>query len=299
MKVFRTLPCALLSLLVPLAGMRAANAAGDSSLAAALDFQATGDFAAAALDYRRAAAEEDSAETRAHLYLAAAEAYRRTGRYDRMAKMLDRVDEEVAEDDAAVEIPLAWLRMAHDEARGDWPSAQLRAESFLDRDGADASSGAGLPFLRHAAANALRAGDYPAARRHAAALPDAAALESIDRHAAGRNRSPRLGGLLGLVPGMGYAYSGEWGNMARSLLLNGLFGWAMVETASRDQWALFSAAAFFELTWYTGSIYGGIDAAHRANRDRLDAAAADVLGPDEPEIRPSPGIGLFRIDLAF
>ena len=34
----------------------------------------------------------------------------------------------------------------------------------------------------------------------------------------------------------------------------------------------------FEATWYSGSIYGGVDAAHRYNRERLDGALDDIGG---------------------
>ena len=71
---------------------------------------------------------------------------------------------------------------------------------------------------------------------------------------------PWVGGVLGLVPGLGYVYSGEFANGARSLILNGLFIWGMVETAEREQWAAFSVLTFFEFTWYSGSIYGGAEA---------------------------------------
>ena len=35
---------------------------------------------------------------------------------------------------------------------------------------------------------------------------------------------------------------------------------------------------FAEFTWYSGSIYGGIDAAHRHNQRRLDDAVAEIRG---------------------
>ena len=96
------------------------------------------------------------------------------------------------------------------------------------------------------------------------------------------------------MPGCGYFYSGEIANGVRSLLLNGLFIWGMVETAEDKEWAVFSAITFFEITWYTGSIYGGIDAAHRHNHDRLHRAidALDgraVMQPD-PALLPEIGI---------
>ena len=104
--------------------------------------------------------------------------------------------------------------------------------------------------------------------------------------------------MLGLVPGFGYIYSGEYANAARSIILNGLFIWGMVETAADDQWAVFSVLTFAELTWYSGSIYGGIDSAHRHNQRRLDAAVSDVRG--EKQLRPDLAqVPLFTLKFDF
>lgn len=100
-----------------------------------------------------------------------------------------------------------------------------------------------------------------------------AAVRSYRRR---NDKSPVLGGILGLVPGLGYAYSKEYGNALRSLILNGLFIFAMSDTAANDQWGAFTALSFFEITWYTGSIYGGIDAAHRYNRSRFHECLEDI-----------------------
>jgi hypothetical protein len=139
---------------------------------------------------------------------------------------------------------------------------------------------------RGEAAAHLRSGDAAGAR-HALLLYSPATAEAektVARYAATPNKIPWVGGVMGLIPGLGYAYSGEYANALRSLILNSLFIWAMVETAQEDQWALFSVATFFELTWYTGSIYGGIDAAHRHNQSRLDQAVQTIRG--ETQILP-------------
>ncbi|MBN1558006.1 MAG: membrane protein insertion efficiency factor YidD [Lentisphaerae bacterium] len=115
-------------------------------------------------------------------------------------------------------------------------------------------------------------------------------LSEIMETAPPARRSPRLGGILGLVPGLGYAYSGEYANALRSLLLNGIFIWGMVETAGEEQWGGFAVISFFELTWYSGSIYGGIDAAHRFNARQRGAQA----GPDGAGLAP-----LLALELAF
>jgi len=78
------------------------------------------------------------------------------------------------------------------------------------------------------------------------------------------------------VPGLGYVYSGEYANGARSLILNGVFLGLTIWAMDREQWAAAGVAGFFEVTWYTGSIYGGVDAAHRWNRRIFREAARDL-----------------------
>ena len=265
------------------------------SLALAEEFLASGDGSAAALEYRRLEADADPAEAelRGALLVAAADAYRADGAWERMGRVLDR-----AESDAAVrrsvDDELLYLRMRRSEGQREWASAAEWGETLAEsrRDPAECAR-----VSRLAAADWLLAGSPAEARR---ATGDPAALAAIDGWERGSDRSPAVGGLLGIVPGLGYAYSGEWGNAFRSIVLNGLFGWAMYECADHDEWGLFAVTTFFELTWYTGSIYGGIDAAHRYNRERLEDAARDVRGDaPAPALRRAPAIELFRVRLSF
>ena len=110
---------------------------------------------------------------------------------------------------------------------------------------------------------------------------DDEALAALAAYGAGRDRSPRTGGLLGIIPGLGYLYSGEYGNATCSLILNALFIYGMVDTAREVQWGGFGIITFFELTWYTGSIYGGFDAAHRCNQERLLTVADEIESNQE------------------
>lgn len=120
------------------------------------------------------------------------------------------------------------------------------------------------------------------------------ALQAIDTYQAGSDKNPRVGGLLGMIPGMGYAYAGEYGNALRSFILNSIFIYGMVDTAQKDQWGAFAAITFFEITWYSGSIYGGIDAAHRYNRNRREQLSRDVDGDAtfSPDWRAIPQVTL-------
>jgi len=103
-----------------------------------------------------------------------------------------------------------------------------------------------------------------------------------------------LGGVLGLIPGLGYMYAGEYANGLRSLILNGLFMGAMVYSGVEDQWGAFAVISFFELTWYSGSIYGGIDAAQRYNRARQERCLEAVQGPAAfvPDFKQLPVVSL-------
>ena len=258
--------------------------------AAALALQLDGEkqWSQAALEFRRLALGEEDGERAAGWYWMAARDYGRDGDRKRAWKYLDRAED--ADRERALELPLAWLRARQAEADKDWASAafyygslQRKAEGGRDgRDNGDERDRWLAVSARGASAAHLREKDFRAALDALDGLPDwgeaEASREAIRAYAARGDKRPWVGGVLGMVPGLGYAYSGEWGNMVRSMILNGLFIWAMTETAIDDEWALFGVCTFFELTWYTGSIYGGIDAAHRHNRERLDGAVRAVQG---------------------
>ena len=258
-----------------------AVAGQDASLALQLDNEKQ--WSQAALEFRRLALGEEDGERAAGWYWMAAREYSRAGDRKRVWKYLDRAED--ADSERALELPLAWLRARQAEAERDWASAGFYYGS-----------------LRGEAAAHLREKDYDAALDALGALPDAgeaeASREAILGYAARGNKRPWVGGVLGMVPGLGYAYSGEWGNMARSMILNGLFIWAMVETAEEDQWALFGVSTFFEVTWYSGSIYGGIDAAHRHNRERLEGAVRAVQGDGGAEVDRS-ALPVVRLQFRF
>lgn len=141
---------------------------------------------------------------------------------------------------------------------------------------------------RAALAERVRTGDRAGARESFAAWPDAPpdVAAAMRRYQSLPEKRPWLGGVLGLVPGLGYLYSGQPGSAARSLLLNALFLYGMYETAREELWGGFLVLGLFELTWYSGSVYGGLAAAHEYNRRQAESVAADLRGgmrwaPDE------------------
>ena len=249
----------------------------------ALTLSGEGRREAAAIEFRRLALSAADPAAAGGWYWWAANEYAQAGRLEWSDRMLDRA-EDAAPGTAGA--PVAWRRAENALQAGDFPAAAFHFDSLrLQADGDPMRDFA----ARGAAAAHLREGDAAAARRALEQAPGGAgpAREALDRYAAGRGKKPWVGGVLGLVPGLGYVYSGEYANAARSLILNGLFIWGMAEAAEEDLWGVFAVVTFGELTWYSGSIYGGVDAAHRYNARRLDAAVSDVRGAARPAPDPA------------
>lgn len=230
-----------------------------------------GDHGGAAIEYRRLSLASETPAERAGWAWAAAREHWRDGRAQLADRMLDR-----AEVDGVDPIPLRLLRAEAAAAAGDLSAASFFWQSVADDDGAPEAA---RVFSSRRAAAALIRQDRPddAARRlRAAPVEESSRLAAVEEVRAAPRKRPIVGGVLGLVPGLGYAYSGEYANAGRSFLLNALFMGFMALAARDDNWGAFGVASFFELTWYSGSIYGGIDAAHRWNRRLLDDAGARI-----------------------
>lgn len=249
------------------------SAWADDGRKLALALGQEGQHSGAALEYRRLAMSTNEQVTSGRFYWLAAYEYAREHNWPLVSRMLDRT-----EDAAPFELalPVSWLRAEQALVERDWSVASFYFES-LQRA---ATNDYWRDFAaRGVTAARLRDGDFAGAY---ASVP-VTERQVVAQYAAQRDKKPWVGGLLGLVPGLGYLYSGEIGNACRSLLLNGVFIWAMVETAEEDQWAAFSILTFVEFTWYSGSIYGGIDAAQRHNQRRLDTTVEAVRGDRKPQ----------------
>ncbi len=238
----------------------------------ALELSSAGDHAGAALEYRRLALDSGSDKERAVWFWASSHAYLKAGDPNQADRMLDR-----AEDDDPALAPLAVLLRGETAYRKQqFEESAFYYESALRSTGDDAERQ--RYATRHLAAAHLERGQTTEARAVLAADPSISTqqLAAVQAYEEGRDKSPTLGGWLGVVPGGGYAYAGEYANALRSLILNSLFIWGMVSTAEDEQWGGFAVITFFELTWYSGSIYGGVDASHRYNRRRLERVVESI-----------------------
>jgi TolA-binding protein len=84
-------------------------------------------------------------------------------------------------------------------------------------------------------------------------------------------KSPVLAGLMSaIVPGTGHFYSGRWRDGTIALLLNGAFLAAGIEAVSAGNEAAAGVLFFFEAAWYSGAIYGAVNATYKYNRDLED-----------------------------
>jgi len=232
-----------------------------------------GRSAEAALEFRRRALDADNKQDRGHILWAAAYEYWKAGNTELAEKMLDQ-SEDTAQEWFP---PRPVLRSEIAITANRYEESDYYLECLIKSDApAD---------YRNYAARRLAVADLrrnnasgAGAALRSAPNPDVSGLDALEKFRHGSDKSPMLGGLLGIVPGLGYFYSGEYASGARSIILNGLFIWGMVSTADRDQWGLFGVITFGEITWYSGSIYGGVDAASRYNRRRSDECERGIMG---------------------
>lgn len=243
------------------------------------------DAASAALEFRRLALRADQPQDRAGFFWASAHQYMEANRLGVAEQMLDLSEDAWPQ----IDQPALLLRGELARQRNDLGSARfywstlMRSDPDLETD----------HFVRRRLAGAhVQESRLESAREALDGLPaehSAEAIEAVHRYERGRDKRPWLGGLLGMIPGMGYAYAGEYANAFRSALLNGIFIYGMVDTAQNGHWGGFAVITFFEITWYTGSIYGGIDASHRYNQQRLNDTVNRIQGdasflPDWPRL---------------
>lgn len=249
----------------------------------------------AAIEFRRFALETADPTHQAAAWLHAGYAYLQTDQLDTATTMLEHA-EALDANRYSTETTLLYGELARLERDAD---SALYFYELLAGD----QNPSELRTLAHrrSAALQLKKANYPSARQQLQDSPadETRSLQALETYLAGKDKNPKLGGLLGLIPGLGYAYSGEYANGLRCLILNSLFIYGMANTAEKDQWGAFSVITFFELTWYSGSIYGGIDAAHRHNRDRLQTALDQIEG--SIHYRPDPDITLplFKLRIEF
>jgi len=270
-------PCGigLLILLANLMGfvLSPANEIGNPTLALAVQMAAEDEHHLSAIEFRREALNAEEPGEKGACYWAAGYEYLKAGHYKLSADMLDRAEDL----DPGVSIDAVLLRAEIAARLQRYDESIFYYNSILNSNVCDDMK---ILASRRLSSVYLRTGQTDTAIKAILNSPTSRndKIEAIRKYEEENDKVPWLGGILGLLPGLGYAYSGEHSNALRSFILNGLFIYGMIDTADREQWGAFTAISFFELTWYSGSVYGGLDAAHRHNRDRLNRCIALIEG---------------------
>lgn len=78
-------------------------------------------------------------------------------------------------------------------------------------------------------------------------------------------RDPVLAGVLGIVPGLGYVYSGHPYTGLASMALNGLLAWATIDAFEDGDTAEGITFSIFASGFYLGNIFGSYKSAERFN----------------------------------
>jgi putative component of membrane protein insertase Oxa1/YidC/SpoIIIJ protein YidD len=84
-------------------------------------------------------------------------------------------------------------------------------------------------------------------------------------------KNPKVAGLLGLIPGLGYLYDGYPQTAISSLIVNGLFMAGTYKAFSSGNKPLGTVLGLFTLGWYGGNVTGSVSSARRRNSAALEA----------------------------
>lgn len=80
-----------------------------------------------------------------------------------------------------------------------------------------------------------------------------------------KKKNPTLAGVLAIMPGLGYLYSGYSRTALSAFIINGAFIWGAAEAFKENHSGLGATLSFIGFGWYAGNIYGSITSARRYN----------------------------------
>ena len=92
-----------------------------------------------------------------------------------------------------------------------------------------------------------------------------------------RGKSPVIGGILSIVPGLGHVYAGRPGDGLRSLLINCSFFSLSYFSFKEEMPVLGAVFGLIELFLYSSNIYGGVNAVLQENARFLLSRRDDLL----------------------
>ena len=83
-----------------------------------------------------------------------------------------------------------------------------------------------------------------------------------------KNKSPTIAGVLSIVPGAGYAYTGHKQTAISALLVNGLLAFATYSNFKKGNYGMGTLTGIFNLSFYVANIFGATKSAKRFNEQQ-------------------------------
>jgi putative component of membrane protein insertase Oxa1/YidC/SpoIIIJ protein YidD len=83
-----------------------------------------------------------------------------------------------------------------------------------------------------------------------------------------KNKSPLVAGILSIIPGGGYAYTGHRQTAISALVINGLLAYATYTSVKTNNYGMGILTGAFNLSFYLGNIYGATKSAKRYNEQQ-------------------------------
>jgi len=112
----------------------------------------------------------------------------------------------------------------------------------------------------------------------ARAAAAAQAIEHLERRGNFQQKSPVIAGLLSLIPGVGHMYLGQWAVGFAALFWNALFVFATGYSIWTQEWGVAAVLGVFELSWFSGTMFGALNGAFRYNQDVVNNWLDDLTG---------------------
>ena len=127
--------------------------------------------------------------------------------------------------------------------------------------------------------NGARAAFYNAANNNGPRASVAARLvKRLDERGDFPHKDPLVAGALSLIPGLGHMYLGMWNVGIAALTWNALFSFATVWSIATNQWGVAAVLGVFEMSWFSGTMFGALNGAMRYNHDVEQNWIDEVIG---------------------
>ncbi len=93
-------------------------------------------------------------------------------------------------------------------------------------------------------------------------------------------KKPVVAGMLAIIPGAGYLYSGHWQTAISSLFVNSLLFYATYSSFKVKNYGIALLSGIFSMTFYVGNIIGSVRSSKRYNQTVIDEQLSQMVLPN-------------------